>query len=191
MVSISLHLVARPTRSAPTITVGTQGLLRRWLRNENGLATQLGVDERQYEKLFDPRVQTAPPQFIERAAKVCGKAGMLRAALDQHRNEGEFPGTSTLADNATSVESLERAFEADSRLSRYEVLLDRLVVYMWAKPGGSKFSFSFRPRFGINAQTPVSAIYDYYNLQSPYSSHRHFHWVPKKHPSMPWRRRDF
>jgi hypothetical protein len=37
---------------------------------------------------------------------------------------------------------------------------------MWAKAGGSKFNFSFKPRYGINAQTPASVIYDYYNEEA-------------------------
>jgi hypothetical protein len=37
---------------------------------------------------------------------------------------------------------------------------------MWAKAGGSKFNFSFKPRYGINAKTPASKIYDYYNEES-------------------------
>lgn len=62
-----------------------------------------------------------------------------------------------------SRESLEKAFEADRSLSRYDVLPDRIIVYMWAKGGGSKFNFSFKPRYGISAQTPASVVYDYYN----------------------------
>ncbi|MCU0240297.1 MAG: carboxypeptidase regulatory-like domain-containing protein, partial [Pyrinomonadaceae bacterium] len=65
-----------------------------------------------------------------------------------------------------SRESLEKAFENDWYLSRYEVLPDRIIVYMWAKAGGSKFNFSFKPRYAINAQTPKSIIYDYYNEES-------------------------
>jgi hypothetical protein len=65
-----------------------------------------------------------------------------------------------------SRESLEKAFENDWYLSRYEVLPDRIIVYMWAKSGGSKFNFSFKPRYAINAQTPKSIIYDYYNEES-------------------------
>ncbi len=65
-----------------------------------------------------------------------------------------------------SRESLEKAFEADWSLSRYDVLPDRIVVYMWSKAGGSKFNFSFKPRYGINAQTPASVIYDYYNEEA-------------------------
>ncbi len=65
-----------------------------------------------------------------------------------------------------SRESLEEAFKNDWSLSRYDILPDRIVVYMWAKAGGSKFNFSFKPRYGINAQTPASIIYDYYNEES-------------------------
>ncbi len=65
-----------------------------------------------------------------------------------------------------SRESLEEAFKNDWSLSRYDILPDRIVVYMWAKAGGSKFNFSFNPRYGINAKTPASKIYDYYNEES-------------------------
>lgn len=65
-----------------------------------------------------------------------------------------------------SRESLEKAFDGDWSLSRYDILPDRIVVYMWAKAGGSKFNFSFKPRYGINAQTPASIVYDYYNEES-------------------------
>ncbi|HNU09459.1 MAG TPA: hypothetical protein PKO33_16950, partial [Pyrinomonadaceae bacterium] len=51
-------------------------------------------------------------------------------------------------------------------IGRYEVLPDRLQLYLWAKPGGTKFSFSFKPRYGINAQTPASVLYDYYNEEA-------------------------
>lgn len=62
-----------------------------------------------------------------------------------------------------SRESLENAMRVDWSLSRYEVLPDRVVIYMWARPGGSKFNFTFKPRYAINAQTPASVVYDYYN----------------------------
>lgn len=62
-----------------------------------------------------------------------------------------------------SRESLQAAMDAGSSISRYDILPDRIVVYMWARPGGVKFNFKFRPRYGINAQTPASTIYDYYN----------------------------
>src|SRR6476646_5059003 len=51
----------------------------------------------------------------------------------------------------------------DWSLSRYDILPDRIVLYMWSKAGGTKFNFKFRPRYRINAQTPASVVYDYYN----------------------------
>jgi hypothetical protein len=65
-----------------------------------------------------------------------------------------------------SRESLEKAFEADWSLSRYDVLPDRIVVYMWSKPGGSRINFSFKSRYAVNANTPASVIYDYYNEEA-------------------------
>ena len=65
-----------------------------------------------------------------------------------------------------SRESLQAAMDADWSLSRYDVLPDRIIVYMWAKGGGTKFNFSFKPRYGINANTPASMIYDYYNEEA-------------------------
>ena len=65
-----------------------------------------------------------------------------------------------------SRESLQRAMDADSSISRYDILPDRIVVYMWARAGGTKFNFKFKPRYGINALTPASIAYDYYNPES-------------------------
>ena len=65
-----------------------------------------------------------------------------------------------------SRESLQAAMEADPSISRYDILPDRIILYMWSKPGGSKVNFKFRPRYGINAQTPASLVYDYYNPEA-------------------------
>ncbi|REJ76011.1 MAG: hypothetical protein DWQ47_10330 [Acidobacteria bacterium] len=65
-----------------------------------------------------------------------------------------------------SRESLERALDEGNGISRYDVLPDRIIAYMWARPGGTKFDFSFRPRYGIDAQTPASMTYDYYNEEA-------------------------
>lgn len=54
----------------------------------------------------------------------------------------------------------------DWSLSRYDVLPDRIILYMWSKAGGTKFNFKFKPRYGINAQTPASIVYDYYNEEA-------------------------
>ncbi len=65
-----------------------------------------------------------------------------------------------------SRESLEKAMKDNGGIGKYEVQPDRIVFYLWAIPGGTKFSFSFKPRYGINAQTPPSVLYDYYNEEA-------------------------
>jgi hypothetical protein len=60
--------------------------------------------------------------------------------------------------------SLENAIKASGwDINQYDVLPDRLIVYLWPHAGGTKFSFSFRLRFGIEALTAPSVLYDYYN----------------------------
>ncbi len=51
-------------------------------------------------------------------------------------------------------------------LSQYDVLPDRVVVYLWPRAGGTNFVFKFRPRFGLNALTAPSLLYDYYNPEA-------------------------
>jgi hypothetical protein len=51
-------------------------------------------------------------------------------------------------------------------LSRYDVLPDRLIIYLWPRADGTKFEFKFRPRFGLTAQTAPSVLYDYYNPEA-------------------------
>jgi hypothetical protein len=65
-----------------------------------------------------------------------------------------------------SRESLEAALANDWSLSRYDILPDRIVFYMWSRAGGTKINFKFRPRYGINARTPASIVYDYYNPEA-------------------------
>ncbi len=65
-----------------------------------------------------------------------------------------------------SRESLQSAMESDWSFSRYDILPDRIVIYMWSKPGGTNINFKFKPRYGINAQTPSSFVYDYYNEEA-------------------------
>jgi hypothetical protein len=60
--------------------------------------------------------------------------------------------------------SLEKAMkESGWTFSRYDILPDRLVVYLWPQAGGTHFEFKFRPRYGLTAQTAASQLYDYYN----------------------------
>jgi hypothetical protein len=63
--------------------------------------------------------------------------------------------------------SLEHAMkESDWSLSQYDILPDRLIVYLWPQAGGTNFVFKFRPRFGLAAQTAPSLLYDYYNPEA-------------------------
>ncbi|MBV8860038.1 MAG: carboxypeptidase regulatory-like domain-containing protein [Acidobacteria bacterium] len=63
--------------------------------------------------------------------------------------------------------SLERAAaESDWSLDSYDVLPDRLVVYLWPRGGGTRFKFKFRPRYGLKALTAPSQLYDYYNPEA-------------------------
>jgi hypothetical protein len=49
---------------------------------------------------------------------------------------------------------------------QYDVLPDRLIVYLWPEAGGTRFQFKFRPRFGMVAHTAPSVAYDYYNPEA-------------------------
>lgn len=63
--------------------------------------------------------------------------------------------------------SLEQAMRASPwEINQYDVLPDRLIVYLWPRAGGTKFSFNFKPRFGLNALSAPSILYDYYNPEA-------------------------
>ncbi|MBN2318610.1 MAG: carboxypeptidase regulatory-like domain-containing protein [Acidobacteria bacterium] len=51
-------------------------------------------------------------------------------------------------------------------ISKYEVLPDRLVLYLWPRAGGTNLTFSFRPRFAMKARSAPSILYDYYNPEA-------------------------
>jgi hypothetical protein len=61
-------------------------------------------------------------------------------------------------------ESLEKAKE--DGVDGYEVQPDRVVFYLWPSAGGTKFQFSLRPRFGMNALSAPSILYDYNNPEA-------------------------
>lgn len=63
-------------------------------------------------------------------------------------------------------EALQEAMKGSNGISRYDVLPDRVVVYMWARGGGTRFDLKFRPRYAIDALTPASVVYDYYNPEA-------------------------
>ena len=60
---------------------------------------------------------------------------------------------------------LEKA-QAENRFSSYDVLPDKILIYAWAQSFPMNFSFKFKPRYGIKAQTAPSVIYDYYNEEA-------------------------
>lgn len=63
--------------------------------------------------------------------------------------------------------SLDAAMKgSDWSISQYDVLPDRVIVYLWPRAGGTKFDFTFRPRFGLRAKTAASLVYDYYNPEA-------------------------
>ncbi len=64
--------------------------------------------------------------------------------------------------------SLERASkEPGAFLDRYDVLPDRLVLYVWPHHGkAASFEFKFTPRYGLRALTAPSQVYDYYNPEA-------------------------
>ena len=63
--------------------------------------------------------------------------------------------------------SLETAMRgSDWSISQYDVLPDRVVVYLWPRAGGSTFDFKFRPRLAMTAKASASSIYDYYNPEA-------------------------
>lgn len=63
--------------------------------------------------------------------------------------------------------SLDRAVANSGwTVCRYDVLPDRVVVYLWPKAGGTSFSFRFTTRYAIDAMAAPSSVYDYYNPES-------------------------
>ena len=54
----------------------------------------------------------------------------------------------------------------DPDISQYDILPDRVIVYLWPRAGGTKLDFQFRPRFALRAQTAPSLVYDYYNPEA-------------------------
>lgn len=61
--------------------------------------------------------------------------------------------------------SLEKA-KADGDFSSFDILPDKIIVYLWTNSAPTEFKFKFRPRFGINAQNAPSVAYDYYNAEA-------------------------
>lgn len=91
----------------------------------------------------------------------------VRAERLGYRGYGMILGEVGLPPGAdVDRESLEHALQGNYSVYRYDVEPDRVILYMWPEAGGSAFSFRFRPRFGMSAETAPSVLYDYYNPES-------------------------
>lgn len=62
--------------------------------------------------------------------------------------------------------SLQKAMQEHISICQYDILPDRLVLYLWPRAGGVDFNFKFRPRIRMNAQSASSTLYDYYNPEA-------------------------
>ncbi|HEX6728835.1 MAG TPA: hypothetical protein VF074_02440 [Pyrinomonadaceae bacterium] len=62
--------------------------------------------------------------------------------------------------------SLEKGMKGSNSINQYDILPDRVVLYLWPRAGGTEFDFTFRPRLPMNALSSGSSIYDYYNPEA-------------------------
>jgi hypothetical protein len=64
-------------------------------------------------------------------------------------------------------ESLEAARrESDGVFSRYEIMPDRVIAYLWPRRSEVSLRFLFRPRLSMIALSTPSILYDYYNPEA-------------------------
>jgi hypothetical protein len=64
-------------------------------------------------------------------------------------------------------ESIEAAMKKSGcGLYRYDLLPDRIIVYLWPSAAGSTFQFKFKARYGLEAKNAASVLYDYYNPEA-------------------------
>jgi hypothetical protein len=54
----------------------------------------------------------------------------------------------------------------DGSVDRYDVLPDRIVLYLWPVAGGVSLDFDLRARMPMAAKTASSILYDYYNPEA-------------------------
>jgi hypothetical protein len=88
----------------------------------------------------------------------------VRAARGRSRGYGMMLAEIGLPPGAeVDRESLDRALAERGSLFRYEIRPDRVVAYLWPASGHADFQFSFHMRFGAEAESAPSILYDYYN----------------------------
>ena len=49
---------------------------------------------------------------------------------------------------------------------QYDVLPDRVVLYLWPQAGGTRLDFTFKVRYCLRAKASASILYDYYNPEA-------------------------
>jgi uncharacterized protein YfaS (alpha-2-macroglobulin family) len=107
---------------------------------------------------------------FDRTTAATGDTVTCRVAAERigHRGYGMLLAEVGLPPGAdVDRASLELAMkESGWEFSHYDVLPDRLVVYLWPRAGGTNFQFTFRPRFGLVAKSAPSVVYDYYNPEA-------------------------
>lgn len=54
----------------------------------------------------------------------------------------------------------------NGEIDRYEILPDRVVLYLWPAAGGSSFDFYVSARIPMTAKSAASVLYDYYNPEA-------------------------
>ena len=63
--------------------------------------------------------------------------------------------------------TLEKAMtDSGWEINQYDILPDRVVLYLRPRAGGVKFSFGFKFRYGMKALSSSSILYDYYNPEA-------------------------
>jgi hypothetical protein len=167
------HRVANPI-IVPIMSFLTSGKNRIEIkRPEGGSFSSVQVMGNYYAPWADrsPYSTSTELRFSTRFDKTAGKIGdsitcHVEAERVGFRGYGMLLAEVGLPPGADVDRNLLEKARKDSTIMQYDVLPDRIVLYLWPRAGGVKFDFQFRPRFGIGAKTAPSVIYDYYNPEA-------------------------
>jgi uncharacterized protein YfaS (alpha-2-macroglobulin family) len=122
-----------------------------WAKADNLIHSQ----DLQLDVKFD-RIEAKTGEQIQCTVEAARKGnrgqGMMIAEI------GLPPGSAV--DQTTLDKAIENSHE---KISRYDVLPDRLILYLWPRDGKANLTFAFKPRYGLKARTAPSTLYDYYN----------------------------
>lgn len=108
----------------------------------------------------------------DRAQAAIGESILCRVKAERVGYRGDYGGM-MLAEIGlppgaeVDRDSLDRARkESHGAFNHYDILPDRVVMYLWPHAGGTNLAFSFKTRFGIRAASAPSLLYDYYNPEA-------------------------